>query len=442
MTQQAILPQNIEAEICVLGSIIFDPEAIVMVGDFLKPIHFYRDAHQTIYSTIISMYNRGEAVDFLTLCDELDRTHKLEAVGGGSAISEMVNAVPTSANIEFYARIVVRNWTLRALIQASGEIAARAYAEDDEALMYGEKTLAEIARGNDPVRMVSGGEAANDYVTSVINLAGKGRVLSGLPTGYPLLDVVIGGLERAKLYILAGSSGDGKTTVAFNIVDAVVQAGYRVLFFSLEMDRNELMQRWVSMRSCVNGNHLRDNTLTDEELERVISVGTELEATKHLLMIDDTPGNTTTAMRQRAVRLEAEQGLDLIVLDYIGIAKVPSEDRKFHNERRLEVEEVVTSMKNLARELNIPVIALSQLNRETKKQADKMPGLHNLAEAAAVENNANVVMLIHRDQEAEPDATEYNMDLVVDKNRSGRKARIRLRFVGAYTKVYPINSFE
>jgi replicative DNA helicase len=439
MAQEKMLPQNIQAEEAVLGSLIIDAAAIPLVADFLKPEHFYRDVHQVIYRTIATLYNQDQKADFITLSDELMRQDHLEAAG---LVSGFVNEVPTSLNIEYYAQIVLRTWKDRELIRVAGELAAQAYEQDIEALGNAEKALLDISKGIETKRLVSGGEAMNAYMSNFLAMNGqrKGDVLSGINTGFPLLNSAIGGFEKSKLYVLAAISGEGKTTLAFNFIDTAIKAGLNVLFFSLEMEKHQIMQRWIAMRGKVDSKHLRDNNCDDEELERVIEAGTEIMATGDQLTIDDTPGNTLTAMRAAAIRRHAEIGIDLIVMDYIGIAKVSNEERKFFSDRRLEVEEVVKGMKNLARELEVPVIALSQVNRETMKQASNLPGLHNLSESAAVEHNANVVMFIHKDQEAEKDATEYNVNLVLAKNRDGDKRAVPLRFVGKHTMFYPVKN--
>lgn len=438
MIQEKLLPQNIQAEQAVLGCLLNDPQMITFIADVLKPEHFYRDDYQVIYRAIATLYNQDKTADYITVSEELERADKLEVAGQLSGLMDGV--VSFSSYIEDYAQIVLNKWKHRELIRVAGDTAAQAYEEDPEALNNAEKALLNISKGIDTQRLVSGKDAMNAYMTKFLEMNGrqKGEVLSGISTGFPLLNSTIGGFEKSKLYVLAAVSGEGKTTLAFNFIDTAIKAKLNVLFFSLEMEKNELMQRWIAMRAKIDGKHLRDNNCDEDETARAIEASTIIAETGDQLTIDDTPGNTLTAMRSAAIRRHAEIGIDLIVMDYIGIAKVSNEERKFFSDRRLEVEEVVKGMKNLARELEIPVIALSQVNRETMKQADKLPGLHNLAESTAVENNANVVMFIHKDQEAEKDVSEYNVDLVVAKNRSGDKRSIPLRFVGPHTMFYPI----
>lgn len=434
-----IIPANIEMEQTVLNCVMNNPMSIAEIA-FLKPEHFYREAHQAIYTILFSFYEHSKAINTLSILDELEKTDKQEAI---EALTEINFVQPYNRyDIADYAKIVLRKWTLRQLIKTSGEIAGRAYQEDDDALAYAEKALQDISKGIETKALSIGSEAINRLMTKIMEIResnpnGK-PTLPGIPTGFPYLNAIIGGFQKEKLYVVAGSPGQGKTALCFNFIDTAIRHGSNVLFFSLEMGEEELMTRWASMRAKVDSRKLSDNSFDKIEADALYDAWDELQKHGKQLIIDDTSGNNTIAMRSRAIQANAEHGIDMIVMDYIGIATVPHEERKFFSEKRLEVEEVVNCMKNLARELKIPVIALSQLNRASTKQ--ERPTMQNLAESAAVERNANVVMLIHKDSEAIDGASEYNVNLIIDKNRSGSAATVPLRFVGKHTMFYAIKS--
>lgn len=435
------VPQNIEAERGVLGSIIIDPEALERVVAFLKPEDFYRDANRSIYEVILKLYEQREPADFITICDDLERNNKLEKVGGASYVTELINCVPTSGNIEYYGRIVERTAISRRLVHAAGEIAARAYREEEGAVQYAEQLLFQIGQGRTGNPISSHVEALQRYWTQLEALHDQYSqgTLTGVPTGYKLLNTLLGGFRSSKLYILAARPGEGKTALALNFAYEAIKRGSQILFFSIEMDEGELMQRLVAIESKVDALHLRDAKFEDpEEWELVINGMARLQATPGKLWTDDTPANDIAAMRAKARAAQADHGIDLIIVDYLQLAKATSgsSDVKFAD-RRLEVERVSRELKEMARELKIPVLALAQLNRDVESRANRKPQLSDLREAGGIEQDCDVAMFIYRDPAVPMEASEYDISLLIEKHRGGPKGNVNLHFVGAHTRFYP-----
>jgi replicative DNA helicase len=454
MPQENILPYNLDAEQGVLGSILIDPEGIVQVVDSLQPEYFYRDAHRIIYRAIVTLYKQRLPADFITLCDELEKQRgekqsNLEIVGGSSYISSLINVVPTSGNIDYYADIVIRTWTHRALIQAAGEIAAAGYAQEEHALATAEKKIFEIGQGTSGQPVRDHVEILDTYMTALMELheQHKDGTLTGIPTGFPLLNKYLGGFRPSKMYVFAARPGDGKTALLLNFIDEAVASGCNVLFFSLEMDESELMQRWIAMRARIDSKKLRDGHLTDDmdemgdtEWERVMKAHKEIANLPGKLFIDDTAGNNITAIKSKSLRMQAQHGVDMVCVDYLQMTKgTPGQNYK---DKRLEIEEVSQELKNLSRELRVPVIALAQLNRDVDKRADRMPQLSDLKEASGIEQDANVVTFIHKSPDISKDDTTYPVSLVIEKNRDGQKGIIPLQYVGPYTKFFPVKEQE
>lgn len=434
MIEQA-LPSNIDAERAVLGSIIINPEALVQVADFLFSEMFYRNAHCTIYEAMLALYARREPADFITLTDELERVHKLDEVGGMSYILSLSNEVPTSNNAEHYARIVERTARLRKLLAATGEIAAKAYAQDEDALSYAEQAIFRISASETAHTVTAHTDVLSRYLDNLTHLLAQSRkgIVTGVPTGYKYLDKLLGGLRTSKMLVLAARPGVGKTSLALNIAATAVKSGLHVLFFSLEMDEDELMQRWVSMEAGIDSTKLRDGKLSDLEEERVYDAISRLATLDGKLWIDDTCGLSHQKMRSKAMRMRMEHGVDLIIVDYLQLAKAEESDVR-RQERRLEVEEVSRNLKGIARELNVPVLALAQLSRAVEQRASKIPQLSDLREAGGIEQDADVVMFIHKDDQIAKDAPEYTVNLMIEKHRSGPVGIIPLRFIAAQTR--------
>src|SRR5260221_5799720 len=376
MAVEKLLPQNVEAEAGVLGSLLIDPEAVVQLAEFLRPDDFYRDAHRTIFQAVLELYESGEPADLITLTDELQRRGKLEDIGGVSYVSSLANQVPTSANVDYYGHIVERTAILRRLIHAAGQIAAIAYNEPDAstALEEAEKLVfnvsQRISRADfDPIR-----ETRREYIDKLDQLHERRGAIVGVASGFTDLDKMTGGLQKSDLIILAARPSVGKTAMALSLAhNSALRYGHGVAIFSLEMSKEQLVARLLSMDAMVDQHQLRTGYLTDHEWERIQDSVGRLSQTK--MFIDDTPGITLMEMRSKARRLMMEQGFDLIIVDYLQLMQGSGSGRFGHENRVQEISEISRGLKGLARELNVPVLALSQLSRAVESRQDKHPQL-------------------------------------------------------------------
>ena len=432
-----VLPYNQEAEQGVLGSLLIDPEAIAQIADWLTPNDFYRDAHLTIYRTLLALYERRDPGDFVTLSDELERLGMLEQVGGQSFIVSLMNGVPTSANVEHYGRIVRQKAIFRRLIHASGEIAAHAYQEESDALEYAEQTI--FALGQEGA--VSDFTSMDTIITTCLHqldvVHEHQHEIIGVPTGFRPLDVALGGLQRSDLIILAGRPATGKTSLALNIAsNAVYSYRLRVAVFSLEMGKEQLGLRLLSMHSRIDQQRLKLGWVRDEEWERIMNSSRELS--EGTIWIDDTAGITLAAMRSKARRLQAQFGVDLIVVDYLQLMKATLEGRRSTN-REQEIAEISRGLKGIAKDLNVPVLALAQLSRAVESRQSKVPQLSDLRESGAIENDADVVLFIYRDElyDSESEA-KGTADIIIAKHRNGPIGTVRVGFEPSQTRFYPL----
>ena len=434
MTTERLFPHNLEAERGVLGSIIIDPEAVVLVADFLSSEDFYRDAHRTLYGVIMQLYDQRTPADFITICDVLEQQHKLEEVGGASSISSLINEVPTSGNAVYYGRIVSRTALLRRLIEAGGQIVAQAYedSEEDAALTLerAEQLIFEISQ------RYSSGTATASHVREL--LAGymdrldqlhehRGTIL-GVPTGFVDLDRLLGGLQRSDLILLAGRPGLGKTGLALSMAYQTASRHRRkVGIFSLEMSKEQLIQRLLAIGSGVDQQRLRTGWIEDHEWERVTAtMGTLSEAD---IWIDDTSTISTIQLRSKARRWILEHGLDLIVVDYLQLMQASTSDGRSRENRVQEVSAISRALKGLARELNIPVLALAQLSRAVENRASKVPQLSDLRESGSLEADSDVLLFIYRDDAYNPASGRPNTaDIIIAKHRNGPVGEVCLAF--------------
>ncbi len=432
-----VLPSNQEAEQGVLGSLLIDPEAIAQIADWLTPNDFYRDAHQTIYRTVLALYERRDPGDFITLSDELERLGTLEQVGGQSALLSLINCVQTSANIEHYGRIVRQKAIFRRLIHASGEIAAHAYQEESDALEYAEQTI--FALGQEGA--VSDFTSMDTIITTCLErldaVHEHQQEIIGVPTGFRPLDVALGGLQQSDLIILAGRPGTGKTSLALNIAaNAAYSHRLRIGFFSLEMDNEQLGLRLLSMHSCIDQQRLKMGWVRDEEWERIMNSSRELS--EGTIWIDDTAGTTLAAMRSKARRLQVQYGVDLIVVDYLQLMKATLEGKRSAN-REQEIAEISRGLKGIAKDLGVPVLALAQLSRAVESRQSKVPQLSDLRESGAIENDADVVLFIYREELYDPESeAKGTADIIIAKHRNGPVGTVRVGFEPSQTRFFPL----
>jgi replicative DNA helicase len=432
---EKLLPQNIEAECGVLGSIIIDPEAIVQVSDFLHSDDFYRDAHRTIYEVIIQLFEERAPADFITICDELERRNKLEEVGGASYITSLINQVPTSGNVEYYGRIVERTAILRRLIHAAGQIAAIAYESNDAeaALEKAEQLIFAISQRHARSDFVHISEILADYMSKLEQLHERRGTIVGVPSGFTDLDRLTGGLQKSDLIVLAARPGLGKTSLALSLAhNAAVKFRRSVAIFSLEMSKEQLAQRLLSMDAAIDQQRLRTGWIEDDEWERIVVAQNTLDEAS--IWIDDTASIATTELRSKARRLQSQEGIDLIIIDYLQLMQATIGGKR--NENRVqEISEISRSLKALARELNVPVLALAQLSRAVETRQSKVPQLSDLRESGSIEQDSDIVMFIYRDDVYNQDSEKKNIaDIIVAKHRNGPLGGISLYFQASQTR--------
>lgn len=384
MASEKLLPQNVEAEAGVLGSLLIDPEAMAQIADFLTPEDFYRESHRVIYEAAQDLYEGGTPADLITLIDELQRRGKLDEVGGPSYVSSLANQVPTSANVESYAHIVERTAILRRLIHAAGQIAGIAYNEPDAnvALDQAEKLIFNVSQRISHAEFEHIRDALREYLDKLGQLHSRRGEIVGVATGFSDLDKMTGGLQRSDLVILAARPAVGKSALALSVAHgATLRYGHGVAIFTLEMSAEQLVARFLSMDANVDQQKLRTGWIDDDEWDRISeSVGRLSEAN---IYIDDTPGITLMEMRSKARRLKMERGFDLIIVDYLQLMQGTISNRAGEN-RAQEISAISRGLKELARELDVPVLALSQLSRAVESRTDKKPQLSDLRESGCL----------------------------------------------------------
>ncbi len=427
------IPANPEAEEAVLGSLLIDPDAIIKVASFLEPDDFYREKNGWIYRAILDLHERREPADFVTLVDELERRDQLQQVGGTAYITSLINSVPTAVHVEHYAHIVERTATLRRLIAAAGQIAALAYeeAEDvDEVVDRAEQLIFNVSerrirRDLTPVRQIM-----HTVVDRLDYLHRHKGDLLGVPSGFSKLDKLLGGFQKSDLIILAARPGVGKTSLALNIaVNAAKRYGQRVAFFSLEMSSEQLVQRLLAAETGINQQRLRLGEINDDEWPMLMEAAGVLSET--MLFIDDTPAVSALELRTKARRLQAEHGLDMVIVDYLQLMR---SDTRSEN-RVQEISYISRSLKSLARELEVPLIALSQLSRAVESRSDHKPVLSDLRESGAIEQDADVVMFIYREELVKENTERKNIaDVIVAKHRNGPTDTVPLYFDKTLTR--------
>src|SRR5712692_5665678 len=440
MSIERSFPCNIEAECGVLGSIIIDPEAVVLVADFLSSDDFYRDAHRTLYGVIMQLYDQRTAADFITICDQLTQQDRLEEVGGASYITSLINRVPTSGNAVYYGRIVSRTALLRRLIAAGGLIVAQAYedSEEDAALTLerAEQLIFEISQRYSSSTATASHvrELLATYMERLDQLHEHRGTILGVPTGFADLDRLLGGLQRSDLILLAGRPGLGKTGLALSMAYQAASSHQRkVGIFSLEMSKEQLIQRLLAIGSGVDQQRLRTGWIEDHEWERVTAaMGTLSEAD---IWIDDTSTISTIQLRSKARRWMLEHGLDLIVVDYLQLMQASSSDGRKQENRVQEVSAISRALKGLARELSIPVLALAQLSRAVEQRASKVPQLSDLRESGSLEADSDIVLFIYRDDAYNPGSGRPNTaDIIIAKHRNGPVGDVCLAFEKQQTR--------
>lgn len=427
------VPYDLQAEEAVLGSLLLDRDAIIKIAPFLRPEDFYREAHGWIYAAVLELYGKREPPDPVTLSAELDRSGRLEQIGGYSFLVNLINRTPTAVHIEYYAHIVERTSVLRRLISAGGEIAALGYSEEKETsqvLDKAEQLLFAISQRGQSKDFASIEQVLNEYYDRIESIQHTPGSVVGVPSGFHDLDEVTGGLQRSDLIIMAARPGVGKTSLSLGIAHNSAARGSRVGIFSLEMSREQLVQRLLAVETGVDSQRLRLGYLSDEEWQLVSdAIGRMAQMP---IFLDDSAGLTIHEVRSKARRLEAEFGVDLIIIDYLQLMQ--GTGRRDGN-RVQEVSEISRGLKVLARELNIPVIACAQLSRAVESRTNHVPMLSDLRESGSIEQDADIVMFIHREEMYNPETEKKGIaEIHIAKHRNGPLTTIPLRFFNRTTK--------
>lgn len=429
-----IPPQNVEAEQSVLGALLLDKEAVFKVADFLRGDDFYRDDHGTIYNAIITLYEKRKPVDVVTLTDILEKSKKLKEVGGATYLSTLANAVATAANVVTYAQIVQQKATLRRLISTATAIAELGYDENTEIesiLDKAESSLFSVSQKYVKQYFTPIKDILADSFDRIDKLHKEKGALRGVPTGFKDMDNLLAGFQNSDLIILAARPSIGKSSLALNFADHVAcEAKVPVGIFSLEMSKEQIIDRLLCLRGAVDSWKLRTGNLEDEDFGRLnYAMGALSEAP---IYIDDTPVINIMEIRTKARRLQAEQGLGLVIVDYMQLIQGGG---RYSDSRVQEVSEISRGLKGLARELDIPVIALSQLSRAVEHRDDKKPMLADLRESGSIEQDADVVMFIYRDDYYDKETENKNIaEILVRKHRNGPTGDIQLFWKPEYMK--------
>ncbi len=426
-------PQNIEAEMAVLGAMLLSQDAVVLAMEKIREDVFYRDVHRIIFNTILEMFDRAIPIDMLTLTDELKRQNQLEKIGGVNYIASLVNTVPSAAHIDHYLRIVFQKYVLRALISAAEvmiETSFNSDADANEILDLAEKHLFEISQRNIG-RDFAG---AKDLIKSTIQLIEKAvntkSNVTGLSTGYHDLDKQTSGLQKADLIVIAARPSMGKTALALNIAEnAALLSKVPVAIFSLEMPKEHLVQRMLCSLAKIDYSKVRSGFLNRNDWPKILDAASKLSEAK--IFIDDTPSISVMELRAKARRLKSSDDIGLIVVDYLQLMQVVG---KRVESRQHEISEISRSLKSLARELSVPVIVLSQLNRSVESRQDHKPMLSDLRESGAIEQDADVVMLMLRHEYYDKDVRPGEADVIIAKQRNGPVGDITLRFFAEYAR--------
>ncbi len=426
-------PQNLEAELGVLGSVLLDNDALHEVVPIVKVEDFYRDSHQLIFRAIRDLYDLGKAVDIITLNEELHKRGQFEAVGGDETLAKILDSVPHSANAKYYAQIVKEKAVGRELIESANQILRDGYSNNfsaDELLQSAERKIFAIAEDQAAGETV---DIKDVIVTAMDRIIAKGEdrhAVTGVSTGYYDLDEITGGFQGTQLIILAARPSMGKTALALNICEHVIcELNRAVLFVSLEMGELELVDRLLSSRARVDGHKLRTGKgLGQQDLAQLGRAYNELH--KAPLFIDSTPARNMLQITANARRLKLRKDIGLIVLDYIQL--VDSEEAR--DSRQEQIAKISRRLKQLGRELNIPVIALSQLNRAVENREDRRPRMADLRESGAIEQDADLVLLLHRPEYYDPNDQPGVAELIIAKNRSGATATVKFAFLKNLTR--------
>ncbi len=428
---ERIPPHSIEAEKSVLGSVLQSKEALFEVLEILEPDDFYSEHHKEVFEAVRELNRRSEPVDILTVSEELKKRNTLAMVGGRAFVASLPTEAPSTVNVESYAHIIKEKAILRSLIQASADILDRSYkdkTDSQEVLSFAEQEIFNIARAKQKKDYTSLYDVMMENISQIDAMASTEGKLIGLTTGFADLDEKTAGLQKSNLIIVAARPAMGKTAFVLNLAqNAALKADAKILIFSLEMSKEELGMRMLSSDTCIDLAKLKMGDLNRGEWEDLY-IGID-RLTKAGIYIDDTPGISLMEMKNKCRRLKAEKGLDLIIVDYLQLMEAKAESRQ------QEISKLSRSLKILAKEMDCPVIVLSQLSRAVEQRIEKKPQLSDLRESGAIEQDADLVMFLYRDEYYNPETDKPNTcEVILAKHRGGSTGTVELAWLGKYTK--------
>ena len=445
-TEGRVPPQAVDVEMAVLGAMLLDKGAIAKAIEILDDSSFYKPAHQRIFAGMVALFEKSEPVDLITLVEELRRRGELDKVGGEYYLTELTIRVTTAANVEYHAHIVLEKALMRQLISSSSEVVGRAYSETEDALDLldeAEQKIFHISEQRMKKSFISMNTAVHQTMEMLESIHGKHSGVTGVPSGYTELDNYTGGFQNSDLIIVAGRPSQGKTALVLSVArNASIFHEVPVAFFSLEMSNQQLVLRLICAEARVDAQSVRTGRLPEDEWRKLsTSIG---KLYKAKIFIDDTPALTALEIRAKARRLKVEHNVGLIIVDYLQLMQGP----KNAQSREQEISSISRSLKALAKELNTPVIALSQLNRAVEMRGDKRPVLADLRESGAIEQDADVVLFVHRpemfginvDENNEP--TEGMAEIIIGKQRNGPTGSARLAFIKQYARFENLTRFR
>ncbi len=435
-------PHDTEAEQAVIGSMLTDKEAIISAIEVLKEEDFYREDNKTIYGAILNLYNRAEPVDIITLKAELSSLGKLEAVGGLEYLAELPDKVPTTANVDKYIKIVEEKSLLRSLLKTANEIIKLGYDETQEVdvlMDQAEKKIFDTIQSRNQKGYTSIKDILVDTFTELEQLYNQKQHITGVPTGFADLDYKTAGFHNSDLILVAARPAMGKSAFALNIASyAATKGNVPVAIFSLEMSKEQMVNRILCSEAMVDSNKVRTGKIDDEDWTKLAEASGTLSESK--IFIDDTPGISIMEIRAKCRKLKLEQDIGMVVIDYLQLVQGSG---KRGASREQEIAEISRSLKILAKEINVPVIALSQLSRAPEQRPDHRPMLSDLRESGSIEQDADIVMFLYRDDYYNEDSEKKNIaEVILAKHRSGSTGTVELLWLGNYTKFANIEKYR
>ena len=433
------IPASIEAEQALLGAILLQPKAYLSIASFLEGDDFFLKRHEFIWNALNRLQERGDVIDYVTLTRELQDINALDEVGGQAYLTSLVNNTPSSVHAEDYGKLVERTSIRRKMLFASDEIRRLAVDEElqiDKVISDAELALFAVSNSQIKREFVPISEAVSDYYDEMERLLAAGEGMVGLPTGFKALDGLLGGFQKSDLIVFAGRPGMGKTSWMLTVALSVARRGARVALFTMEMGVEQVVQRLISMETGIRIQQLRSANISAREHTRFTEAISRISNLP--LFIDDTPSITPIEMRTKSRRLQHEYGLDIVMVDYM---QLMSAGKAYENNRVQEISYISRSLKDLARELNVTIISTAQLSRAVEQRQDKRPQLSDLRESGSIEQDADAVLFLYRDEVYNPDTTEFpnQADVMLSKHRHGPTGTIQLYFEKSITKFMDVN---